>query len=145
MDDKVYCYSEDVVIDSIQFRAKVDEVVWLMTHGSQVVPIKQDNLLYLYKETTITKSSYCSSIDNDANRMNAIVEKIKAIEPTSLSPFKHAIFLIQTSKDHPLTMMELHKLQDITSILPTSIEITWGLGFDDTLAYGIYFTLVCSK
>lgn len=144
MDNKVYYYSEDVVIDSIQFRAKVDEVVWLMTHGSQVVPIKQNSLLYLYKETTIIKSSYCSSID-DENRMNSIVDEIKALETTSLSPFKHAIFLIQTSKDHPLTMTELNKLQDITNLLPTSIEIIWGLGVDDTLDDRIYFTLVCSK
>ena len=142
---KAYWYSEDVIIDGIQFRAKVDEVIWLMTHGSQVVPIKQDRLLYLYDETTMIKRSLYSSSGDGANRMGTIIEGIKAYDPIDLSPFKHAIFLIQTSKSHPLTMAELHQLQDITILLPSLIEITWGLGIDDTLDDRIYFTLVCSK
>ena len=142
---KAYWYSEDVIIDGIQFRAKVDEVVWLMTHGSQVVPIKQDRLLYLYDETTMMKRSFYSISNDGKKRMDTVIEGIKAYEPIDLSQFKHAIFLIQTSKSHPLTMTELHKLQDITILLPSLIEITWGLGIDDTLDDRIYFTLVCSK
>lgn len=142
---KAYWYSEDVIIDGIQFRAKVDEVVWLMTHGSQVVPIKQDSLLYLYNETTMIKRSFYSISGDGASRMDTIIEGIKANEPIDLSQFMHALFLIQTSKDYPLTMTELQKLQDITILLPTAIEITWGLGVDDTLGDRIYFTLVCSK
>ena len=142
---KAYWYSEDVIIDGIQFRAKVDEVVWLMTHGSQVVPIKQDHLLYLYDETTMIKRSYSSSCGDGANRMAKVIEGIRNNESADLSQFKHAIFLIQTSKDHPLTMTELNKLQDITILLPSTIEIMWGLGVDEILDDRIYFTLVCSK
>ena len=142
---KAYWYSEDVIIDGIQFRAKVDEVIWFMTHGSHVVPIKQDRLLYLYDETTMMKRSFYSISNDGKKRMDTVIEGIKAYEPTDLSQFKHAIFLIQTSKSHPLTMSELHQLQDITILLPSLIEITWGLGIDDTLDDRIYFTLVCSK
>lgn len=142
---KAYWYSEDVIVDGIQFRAKVDEVVWLMTRGSQLLPIKYENISYLYSETTMMKRSFYSTGFDGEKRMDTVIEGVKAYEPTDLSPFKHAIFLIQTSNDYPLTVAELDKLQGITILLPTSAEITWGLGVDDTLDDRIYFTLVCSK
>jgi len=116
-----------------------------MTRGSQLLPIKYENISYLYSETTMMKRSFYSTGFDGEKRMDTVIEGVKAYEPTDLSPFKHAIFLIQTSKDYPLTVKELDKLQDITILLPTSAVITWGLGIDDTLDDRIYFTLVCSK
>lgn len=47
-DNKSYWFSEEAVLDKVQFRAKVDEVVWLVSRESHIVPLKQERLEYLY-------------------------------------------------------------------------------------------------
>lgn len=142
---KTYWFSEEAVLDQVQFKAKVDEVVWLVSRESHIVPLKQERLEYLYGEKTMLKRSLCSIRKDEGDRMESIVEQIKTYEPADLRTFEHVVFFIQTSKEHPLVISELSQLQELTMMFSSTADILWGLGVDDTLDDRLYFTLVCSK
>ena len=142
---KTYWFSEEAVLDKVQFRAKVDEVVWLVSRESHIVPLKQERLEYLYGEKTMLKRSLCSIRKDEGDRMESIVEQIRTYEPADLRTFEHVVFFIQTSKEHPLVISELSQLQELTMMFSSTTDILWGLGVDDTLDDRLYFTLVCSK
>jgi hypothetical protein len=143
-DCKSYTFSENDILDEILFRAKVDEVVWLVSHESHIVPLKKKQLEYLYGQKTMIKRSICSMKD-DVNRMDSIIEQIKSNDSFGLDTFEHVVFFIQTSKDYPLVMIELSQLQELTSMFSSTADILWGIGVDDTLDDRLLFTLVCSK
>ena len=144
-DNKSYCFSEEAILDRIQFRAKVDEVVWLVSRESHIVPLKQERLEYLYGEKTMIKMSLYSIDKDGVDRMDSVIEQIKAYESVGLKTFEHVVFFIQTSKDYPLVISELSQLQELTVMFSSTADILWGLGVDDTLDDKIFFTLVCSK
>jgi len=144
-DNKSYCFSEEAILDRIQFRAKVDEVVWLVSRESHIVPLKQERLEYLYGEKTMIKMSLYSIHKDGVDRMDSVIEQIKAYESVGLKTFEHVVFFIQTSKDYPLVISELSQLQELTVMFSSTADILWGLGVDDTLDDKIFFTLVCSK
>ena len=144
-ESKSYTFSEEAVLDRIQFRAKVDEVVWLMSRESHIVPLKQERLEFLYGEKTMIKRSLYSIHKEGVNRMDSVIEQIKAYESFGLETFEHVVFFIQTSKGYPLVISELSQLQELTTMFSSTADILWGLGVDDTLDDRIFFTLVCSK
>ena len=144
-ENKSYYFSEEAVLDRIQFRAKVDEVVWLMSRESHIVPLKQERLEYLYGEKAMIKRSIYSIHKDGVDRMDSVIEQIKAYESVGLKTFEHVVFFIQTSKEQPLVISELSQLQELTMMFSAKAEILWGLGVDDTLDDRIFFTLVCSK
>ena len=144
-DSKSYWFSEEAVLDQVQFWAKVDEVVWLVSRESHIVPLKQERLEYLYGEKTMLKRSLCSIRKDEGDRMESVVEQIRTYEPADLRTFEHVVFFIQTSKEHPLVISELSQLQELTMMFSSTADILWGLGVDDTLDDRLYFTLVCSK
>lgn len=144
-DNKSYWLSEEAVLDKVQFRAKVDEVVWLVSRESHIVPLKQERLEYLYGEKTMIKRSLYSIHKDGVDRMDSVIEQIKAYESVGLKTFEHVVFFIQTSKDYPLVISELSQLQELTVMFSSTADILWGLGVDDTLDDKIFFTLVCSK
>ena len=144
-DSKSYTFSEEAILDRIQFRSKVDEVVWLVSRESHIVPLKQEQLEYLYGEKAMIKRSLYSIHKDGVNRMDSIIEQIKAYESVGLKTFAHVVFFIQTSKGHPLVISELSQLQELTALFSSTADILWGLGVDDTLDDKIFFTLVCSK
>ena len=66
-------------------------------------------------------------------------------EPSDIRSYQHVIFLIQTSKEHIVSVSELCKLQDITIMFGSTAEIHWGIGIDEELNDMMSFMLVCSK
>jgi len=66
-------------------------------------------------------------------------------EPPDIRSYQHVVFLIQTSKEHPVSVSELCKLQDITIMFGSTAEINWGVGIDEKLDNEMFFMLVCSK
>ena len=66
-------------------------------------------------------------------------------EPSDIKSYQHVVFLIQTSKEHPVSVSELCKLQDITIMFGSTAEINWGIGIDEKLDNEMFFMLVCSK
>lgn len=142
---KQYQFLEEAILDRIQFRAKVDEVVWLVSRESHLVPLKEERLEYLYGEQEMVKKMLYSFREDGVNRMESIIEQIRNYKPADLKTYNHIIFFIQTSKEYPLVISELSQLQDLNIMFSSTAEILWGLGTNDTLDDRIFFTLVCSK
>ena len=96
-ESKSYTFSEEAILDRIQFRAKVDEVVWLVSRESHIVPLKQERLEFLYGEKTMIKRSLYSIQKDGVNRMDSVIEQIKAYEPVDLKTFEHVVFFKRIS------------------------------------------------
>ena len=126
-------------------KAEVDEIVWKMSHGSQIVPINAPEIEYLYDESVIVKRRFCSFAKDGEERMKSVVREMKKYEPADKKSFERVLILIQTSKEHPLIMSELQSLSDITEGFSPKAEIRWGLGIDDDLGEKMFIMLVCSK
>ena len=137
-------FSEISRIDGAEFRAEVDEIVWLLTHGSQLIPIKSEVVTYLYDASFIEKRRFTSFMGGYA-RMDSIVQEVNRCDPSDKDTFDHALILIQTSKDHPLTMSELQMLQEVTRDLPPETVIHWGIGINDKLKDKVFLMIVYSK
>ena len=137
-------FSEISRIDGAELKAEVDEIIWLLTHGSQLVPIKNEDITYLYETSFIEKRRFTSLLGGYA-RMDSIVQEVNRCDPDDKDTFDHALILIQTSKDHPLTMSELQMLNEITRDLPPEVVIHWGLGTNDNLKDKVFLMIVYSK
>ena len=137
-------FSEISRIDGAELKAEVDEIIWLLTHGSQLVPIKNEDITYLYETTFIEKRRFTSLLGGYA-RTDSIVQEVNRCDPDDKDTFDHALILIQTSKDHPLTMSELQMLNEITRDLPPEVVIHWGLGTNDNLKDKVFLMIVYSK
>ena len=78
-------------------------------------------------------------------RMDSIVQEVNRCDPSEKDTFDHALILIQTSKDYPLTMSELQMLQEVTRDLPPEAVIHWGIGINDDLKDKVFLMIVYSK
>ena len=94
-------------------KAEIDEIVWQMTHESQIGPLKTEELEYLYEETAFVKRRFYSLAENKEERMENVVREMKKYEPADKKSYEHVLVLIQTSKEHPLMMSELQGMNDI--------------------------------
>ena len=137
-------FSEISRIDGADLKAEVDEIIWLLTHGSQQIPIKSEEITYLYDASFIEKRRFTSLLGGYA-RMDSIVQEVNRCDPSDKDTFDHALILIQTSKDHPLTMSELQMLIEVTRDLPPEAVIHWGVGINDDLKDKVFLMIVYSK
>ena len=124
-------FSEISRIEGPEFRAEVDEIIWLLTHGSQLASF-------------VEKRRFTSFMGGYA-RMDSIVQEVNRCDPSEKDTFDHALILIQTSKDYPLTMSELQMLQEVTRDLPPEAVIHWGIGINDDLKDKVFLMIVYSK
>ena len=137
-------FSEISRIEGPEFRAEVDEIIWLLTHGSQLIPVKSEVITYLYDASFVEKRRFTSFMGGYA-RMDSIVQEVNRCDPSEKDTFDHALILIQTSKDHPLTMSELQMLQEVTRDLPPEAVIHLGIGINDDLQDKVFLMIVYSK
>lgn len=126
-------------------KAEIDEMVWQITRESQIVPLKIEELEYLYEESVIVKRRFCSCEENQEERMKNVVHEMKKYEPADKKSFDHVLILIQTSKEHPLMMSELQGMSDILEDFSPKADIRWGLGTNDDLGSRMFIMVVCSK
>ena len=137
-------FSEISRIEGPEFRAEVDEIIWLLTHGSQLIPVKSEVITYLYDASFVEKRRFTSFMGGYA-RMDSIVQEVNRCDPSDKDTFDHALILIQTSKDYPLTMSELQMLHEVTRDLPPEAVIHWGIGINDDLKDKVFLMIVYSK
>jgi cell division GTPase FtsZ len=126
-------------------KAEIDEIIWQMSHESQLIPIKVKEVEYLYEESVILKRRFHSLSEGVERRMDSIVREMKKFEPSDKKTYEHILILIQTSKEHPLIMSELQSLNDILEGFSSKAEIRWGLGINEQLEDNILIMIVCSK
>ena len=126
-------------------KTEIDEIVWQMTRESQIVPLKIEELEYLYEESVIVKRRFCSYEENQEERMKNVVREMKKYEPADKKSFDHVLILIQTSKEHPLMMSELQGMSDILEDFTPKADIRWGLGTNEDLGSRMFIMVVCSQ
>lgn len=146
MEAKKVCMFEEIsCLQRMTLKTKVDEVVWQITHESQIVPLKAKDVEYLYEESVIVKRRFCSFAEDKAERMEWVVREMKRYEPTDKQSFEHVLILMVTSKEHPLIMSELQSLNEIMEGFSPKADIRWGLGVNEDLEEKMFILLVCSK
>jgi len=143
--DRICLFNEVSCLCGADLKAEIDEIVWQMTHGSQIVPLKTEDLEYLNEESIIVKRRFYSIAKNKEERMENVVREIKKYEPADKKSFEHVLILIQTSKEHPLMMSELQGMNDIIEGFSPKADIRWGLGTNEDLGYRMFIMVVCSK
>ena len=116
-----------------------------MAHGSQIVPLKIEELGFLCEESVIVKRRFYSFAENQEERMESVVHEMNKYEHADKESFEHVLILIQTSKEHPLLMSELWGMSDILEGFSPKADIRWGLGTDENLGYRMFIMVVCSK
>ena len=142
---RVCLFNEVSSLCEAGIKAEVDEIIWQMTHGSQLIPMMVKDLEYLYEESFIAKRRFYSVSEYRRKRMDSIVSEVIRHEPWEKKSFTHVLILIQTSKDHPLIMSELQRLNEITNGLSSKAEIRWGVGINENLEDRVFIMIVYSK
>ena len=127
-----------------ELKAEIDEIVWALSHFSKLIPLKYEEIAYLYEESFIEKRRFTSLLGGYA-RMESLVREVKRCEPYDLDTFEHVLILIQTSKEHSLTISELQMLNEVTRGLSPKAEIRWGVGTKDDLEDKVFLMIVYSK
>ena len=137
-------FSEISSLNGSELKAEIDEIVWTLSRGSQLVPLKFEEMAYLYEELVIEKRRFYS-FSGGNSRMNSIVQEVRRWEPYDKDTFCHILILIQTSKEHPLTISELQLLNVVNEGLSPKVEIQWGVGVNDDLGDKLFLMVVYSK
>ena len=143
--NRICLFNEVSCLCDADLKAEIDEIIWQMTHGSQIVPLKIEDLEYLSEESVIVKRRFYSCAENQEERMESVVHEMKKYEPADKKSYKHVLILIQTSKEHPLIMSELQSLNAIMEGFSPQADIRWGLGTNEDLEEKMFMMLVCSK
>lgn len=143
--NRICLFNEVSNLCDADLKAEIDEIVWQMTHGSQIVPLKIEDLEYLFEESVIVKRRFYSCAKNKEERMVNVFREMKKYEPADKKSFEHVLILIQTSKEHPLMMSELQVMSDIIEGFSPKADIRWGLGTNEDLGCRMFIMVVCSK
>ena len=83
-------FSEISRIDGADLKAEVDEIIWLLTHGSQLIPIKSEEITYLYEASFIEKRRFTSFVGG-YSRTDSIVQEVNRCDPNDKDTFDHAL------------------------------------------------------
>lgn len=140
---RVCLFNEVSSLCGAGIKAEVDEIIWKMTHESQLVPMIMKDLEYLYEESFIAKRRFYSA--SEYRRMDSIVNEVIKYQSWDKKSFTHVLILLQTSKEHPLIISELQRLNEITDGFSSKAEIRWGLGINEDLGDRVFIMIVYSK
>ena len=143
--NRIYLFNEVSCLCDAGIKAEIDEIIWQITHGSQIVPLKIEDLEYLNEETVIIKRRFYSFAENKEERMENVVCEMKKYEPVDKKSYEHVLILIQTSKEYPFMMSELQGMDDLIEGFSPKADIRWGLGTNEHLGCRMFIMLVCSK
>ena len=141
----MYTYNEVSNLYGSAFKAEIDAIIWQMTHFSQLRPIREYDMGYLFEETIIVKRCFYSESDEVGRRMSDILRAILKYEPSDKMDYEHLLILIQASNAHPLLITELESLDNVTRRLSPRIEVRWGLGQNDDLGKKLFAMIIYSK
>ena len=106
-------FSEISRIEGAESKAEVDEIVWLLTHGSNLVPIKSEDVMYLYDVSFIEKRRFTSLMGGYA-RMDSIVQEIKLVE-VHLYNLVLGVIALKFHRYHPFNGLLQRALKDVVA------------------------------
>lgn len=139
-------FSDTSLLQGHRWMAQIDELVWMLVNESKKVPIKKEDLTYLYEAEQIVRLRYFSCPKASEERIGNIVREVAEAKCSgSFESFTRISMLAQTSKAHPLMMHEFNRLSEIVGMFNPKVPVLWGLGEDDSLGENVFLIVVLSK
>jgi len=123
----------------------LDELIQKIVGQSTVIPFNNNDLDYLYQESTVLSKVYYSNFSPGMRRMESLYMEILKDIGADLKQYNKVVMLFMHSHRHQLKMKEMDTVSDIVKCFPENVVIKWGLGFDDSIGVRIALYLICSK
>ena len=123
----------------------LDGLIQKIVDQATVIPFYNNDLDYLYQESTVLSKVYYSTFIPGLKRMESLYMEILKDVGSDLKQYNKVIMLFMHSHRHQLKMKELDTVSNIVKCFPLNAVIRWGLGFDDSIGARIVLYLICSK
>ena len=123
----------------------LEGLIQKIVDNSTVIPFNNNDLDYLYQESTVLSKVYYSNFCPETKRMESLYKEILKDVGSKLKQYNKVVMLFMHSPRYQLMMKEFATVSDIVSCFPQNVVIKWGLGFDDSIGARIALYLICSK
>ncbi len=123
----------------------LDGLIQKIVEQSTIMPFNNNDLDYLYQESTVLSKVFYSNFNPGMKRMESLYKEILNDTGTDLKQYNKVVMLFMHSHSHQLMMNEFDKVSDIVSCFPQNVITKWGLGVDDSIGARIALYLICSK
>ena len=126
-------------------RLILDGLIQKIVERSTIMPFNNNDLDYLYQESTVLSKVFYSNFNPGIKRMESLYKEILNDTESDLKQYNKVVMLFMHSHSHQLMMNEFDKVSDIVSCFPQNVITKWGLGVDDSIGARIALYLICSK
>ena len=123
----------------------LDGLIQKIVERSTIMPFNNNDLDYLYQESTVLSKVFYSNFNPGIKRMESLYKEILNDTESDLKQYNKVVMLFMHSHSHQLMMNEFDKVSDIVSCFPQNVVIKWGLGVDESIGARIALYLICSK
>ena len=123
----------------------LDGLIQKIVEQSTIMPFNNNDLDYLYQESTVLSKVFYSNFNPGMKRMESLYKEILNDTGSDLKQYNKVVMLFMHSHSHQLMMNEFDKVSDIVSCFPQNVVIKWGLGVDESIGTRIALYLICSK
>lgn len=123
----------------------LDGFIQKIVERSTIMPFNNNDLDYLYQESTVLSKVFYSNFNPGMKRMESLYKEILNDTGPDLKQYNKVVMLFMHSHSHQLMMNEFDKVSDIVSCFPQNVITKWGLGVDDSIGARIALYLICSK
>lgn len=123
----------------------LDGLIQKIVDQSTIIPFNNNDLEYLYQESTVFSKVFYSIFSPGRKRMESLYKEILKDIGSDLKQYDKVVMLFMHSHRHQLMMREFETVSDIVKCLPQNVAIKWGLGIDDSIGARIALHLICSK
>ena len=123
----------------------LDGLIQKIVEQSTIMPFNNNDLDYLYQESTVLSKVFYSNFNPGMKRMESLYKEILNDTESDLKQYNKVVMLFMHSHSHQLMMNEFDKVSDIVSCFPQNVITKWGLGVDDSIGARISLYLICSK
>lgn len=123
----------------------LDGLIQKIVEQSTIMPFNNNDLDYLYQESTVLSKVFYSNFNPGIKRMESLYKEILNDTESDLKQYNKVVMLFMHSHSHQLMMNEFDKVSDIVSCFPQNVVIKWGLGVDESIGARIALYLICSK
>ena len=144
MNEKDRILQEIGVFQGYQWKAEIDEIVWMLIKESQKVLFEKEDMSYLYQSERIIRYRFYSYPKEGETRVESIIHELIESNISDYT-YTHIAMLIQTSKKYPLMMYEFNKLAEIPSMINPNAPLLLGMGETQGLGDKMFVMLVLSK
>ncbi len=129
-------------IDNIE---EINELIQKCLNEYTLTHFVYRHVSYLLEEKTILEKCVQAEASQDKNRIEVAKDELGKDEGLDYNAYAHILLLIKTSSKYPLTKEEMQALDNLFDLCPPTVDVLWGVGFDDNLEDQLSLVLVLSN